>query len=163
MSRILNRLRVAFVAVVVLTVLLACSQDEGRVNCDPQDGLTVVCGFQSPEDFARLPDGSGVLVSEFGMEEDSSGQISLLDLATGERRVLYSAELSNDMRMPNPIWGDPTCQEPVAFSPHGIDLYPRGSRYQLLVVNHASRESIEMFELSFREGEWDLQWRLCRG
>lgn len=144
-------------------LLSGCQQGslEDQDSCAPQGVLDVVCGFESPEDLVLLPDHSGLLVSEFGLPDSEAGQISLLDGASRSRRVLYSAASSNDLRMRNPIWGDPSCSEPETFSPHGIDLYKRGTRWQLLAVNHAGRESVEMFELQKRDGQWQLIWQGC--
>lgn len=150
-----------FLAIFLLLALNACSKNSGLDPCLPFDGLQPVCGFQMPEDLAVLPDGSGLLVSEFGAQGEQQGRISVMDLATRSHRTLYSTDSSNDMRLRNPIWGDPACTEPEAFSPHGIDLNQRGVRWQLLVVNHGGRESVEFFELLQRDGEWQLDWQGC--
>ena len=51
------------------------------------------------------------------------------------------------------LWGEASCTKPgEAFQAHGIDLRQRSDgRWQLLVVNHGSRESVEFFELEFGE------------
>lgn len=152
----------------LLSSLMACGGKTGDVSgdfdaCAPFEGLTPVCGFQSPEDLALLPDDSGILVSEFGQMGETEGVISVLNLSNRQRTVLYSADSSNDLRVNNAIWGDAKCDEPEQFSPHGIDLAQRpGGRWQLLVVNHGGRESIEMFEL-LQSGDqpWSLIWRGC--
>lgn len=154
-------------ALLLLTTVLlsACDHsDPGQLApCEPFDGLTPICGFQAPEDLALLPDGSGILVSEYGHMGASEGQLSMLNLDDYQRRELYSSQSSNDLRARNPIWGEATCTEPKTFSPHGIDLAQRASgRWQLLVVNHGSRESVEMFELLKDDaGAWQTLWRGC--
>ena len=131
--------------------------------CQPYDGLTPLCGYQSPEDLALLPDSSGLLVSEFGQMGETQGQLSILSIADHSRTVIYEANMHRQTRSAVAIWGDPNCSEPESFSPHGFDLAQRPSgRWQLLVVNHAERERIEFFELSNNEAsEWSAVWRGC--
>jgi hypothetical protein len=131
--------------------------------CQPYDGLTPLCGYQSPEDLALLPDSSGLLVSEFGHMGETQGQLSILSIADHSRKVIYTANMHRQARSAVAIWGDPNCSEPQSFSPHGFDLAQRPSgRWQLLVVNHAEHERIEFFELSSNEGsEWSVIWRGC--
>jgi hypothetical protein len=61
------------------------------------------------------------------------------------------------------LWGDPSCKTPgESFQAHGIDLRQRNDgRWQLLVVNHGSRESVEFFELEF--GDEDRPRAIWRG
>ena len=47
--------------------------------CQPYDGLTPLCGYQSPEDLALLPDSSGLLVSEFGQMGETGPVIDIID------------------------------------------------------------------------------------
>ena len=157
--------------VIVAGLLQGCDAPPPSESCEPVGNLEFLCGFEGPEDLVLMPDSAGLLVSELGSpiaaggveEGDSSlqGRISFVDLGSGERRVLYDADSANDFRRPNPIWGDPACEQPSGFAPHGVDLVQRGERYQLLVVNHAERDSIEFFELLSEAGEWRLQWQGC--
>lgn len=126
--------------------------------CTPQDGLTPICGFQSPEDAEWLPDGSGMLVSEYG-NYVAEGTIKLLDHKTGETTVLHDASMKNPVQDRN-VWGAEGVVQKDKFSPHGINLSQReDGRWQLLVVNHAETETIDFFELLQEDGEWTLQWR----
>ena len=149
----------------IWTVLSSCDVDQSdSVDlCKPFEGLTPICGFQSPEDLAVLPDKSGLLVSEFGQMGDEDGQLSMLAIGSNERRVLYNADVHSQSPSVIATWGDPSCREPKRFSPHGFDLAQRpDSRWQLLVVNHAAHERIEFFELSRdKNAEWSLAWRGC--
>lgn len=151
------------VLVTLPLVLVGCGGESDRDLCKPFDGLTPICGFQSPEDLVLLPDGSGILISEYGHMGESEGSLSILGLPDYQRNEIYSSQSSNDLRAPNPIWGENDCQEPTRFSPHGIDLSQRpGGRWQLLVVNHGEREAIEMFELMQDQGgAWQVAWRGC--
>jgi len=146
-------------------VLSGCHSDQSSSIdlCQPFEGLTPICGFQSPEDLAVLPDKSGLLVSEYGQMGDEEGQLSMLSISDNKRTVLYSADMHSPSHARTAVWGDPSCPEPERFSPHGFDLAQRSdSRWQLLVVNHAEHERIEFFQLvRNKEAVWSLVWRGC--
>lgn len=48
---------------------------ESLTGCDPVGGSHPLCGFQNPDDLALLPDGSSVLVSEYGAMGARPGRI----------------------------------------------------------------------------------------
>jgi hypothetical protein len=138
---------------------VGCATTPPIESCDPVGGATPLCGYQNPEDLALLPGGRHVLVSEYGTDR-GPGRISLLDLETRSRRVLFEG---GGAPAPGP-WGAFDCEGPptAAFSPHGIDLDRRpDGALQLLVVQHGGRESVEMFEVSESGGSWQLEWRGC--
>ena len=57
-------------------------------------------------------------------------------------------------------WGADGVTQKEKFSPHGISLSQReDGRWQLMVVNHAEQETIDLFELLEVDGQWTLQWR----
>ena len=135
---------------------------EPIVSCDPVGPARPICGFQNPEDLELLPDGKHLLVGEFGsMEGGRAGALSLLDLASEARTVLYRGGQGGSVE---PGWGDPGCPgaPPAEMSPHGIHLSRRADgRLQLLVVNHGGREAVEFFEVSDSDSDWSLAWRGC--
>jgi hypothetical protein len=149
--------------------LIACAPSvEPIVSCAASGAAHPLCGFQNPEDLVALPGGRALLVSEYGgMLEAKPGRISRLDLATGERTVLFEASAGAagaavHPRAPTPGWGDPACRAPAGFSPHGIDLVRRSDGlHALLVVNHADRESVELFEVLEPETGARIEWRGC--
>jgi len=162
-------------AILLALGLAACGSVEPITSCDPIDGATPLCGFQNPEDLALLPDGTHVLVSEYGDAGRIPGRLSLLDLATNEHTNLFAG---GEPTAAGP-WGASDCLGPPSpeFSPHGIHLSRRADgTLQLLVVQHGGRESVEMFEVTptngnaslarRAEGErspssWQLAWRGC--
>jgi hypothetical protein len=133
------------------------------LECVEHAGVTVLCGLQNPEDLALLPGGERVLVSEFGgMDGASSGWLSVVDVASGEVERLFPRDGVRALA-PEAAWGDAACPGPpdTGFSPHGIDLARRpDGRLELLVVNHAGRESIELFEVEAGPPV-ALAWRGC--
>ena len=92
-------------APVALSILIAgswlglsgCQSDPVLVVdlCQPYDGLTPLCGYQSPEDLAVLPDSSGLLVSEFGHMGETQGQLSILSIADHSRKVIYAVSYTH--------------------------------------------------------------------
>ena len=156
---------VLLVAGLMSISLGGCHSDKNESSdlCKPLDGLTPICGFQSPEDLAVLPDKSGLLVSEFGQMGDNDGRLSMLSVSDNERTVLYDVNMPSHSSTPVAGWGDSSCRAPKRFSPHGLDLAQRPDNlWQLLVVNHAERERIEFFELlGNSDAGWSLSWRGC--
>jgi hypothetical protein len=134
---------------------------EPIVSCQAQGSARPLCGYQNPEDLVALPGGRSLLVSEYGgMDRGDPGALSRLDLATETRSVLFRGGYGAS---PSRGWGDPGCPGmPETLSPHGIDLVHRDDgRTALLVVNHAGRESVELFEVLDPSGSARLEWRGC--
>jgi len=154
------RLSRVLIVVLAITACMENTVDQDDL-CASQEGLTVVCGTQAPEDLEWLPDGSGVIISEYANFGAAEGRISLLELEGKKLTHLYDSSFAPAYNS-SYLWGDPNCQQPDYFSPHGISLAQRPSgRWQLLVVNHDQEESIEFFELMQTEGQWNLVWRGC--
>ena len=114
-----------------------------------------------------MPDGEGVLASDMhivrGPEGISGkpGSLKWLDRKTGTVTVLYPSSSATGGKS---IWGDADCTEEIGSKllPHGFHLSRRGDgAWQLLVVNHGGRESVEFFELTGEAGNWALNWRGC--
>jgi hypothetical protein len=143
-----------------MVVIGACSRPEAISGCTVKGSLEPVCGFRNPEDIELLPDGHTLLISEMGsMDGSAPGSLSLFDTQSGVITRLPRFVDASAMG-----WGDANCTTPpgAALSPHGIDLVRRADlRWELLVVNHGGRESVEVFEVLDRNGGWHLEWRGC--
>lgn len=117
---------------------------------------TAIMGVWGPEDLERIPGTPLVIVSQYyALRDHVKGDLALLDTST-------------DAIAPLPIkaafekgWGDPACTAPPShIGPHGIHLAKRrDGRWQLLVVNHQERESIELLEVD--KGGRSLTWHGC--
>lgn len=145
-----------------LLALTACSSDKtiDPTQCDAKGEMTPICGFSNPEDFALMPDGKTLVISEYGN----------YFLAGPGTIVLYNTETGNTQRLPpleaNDLsrWGSPDCPGAPgkSLSPHGIYLSRRpDGRLQLLVVNHGGAERVELVELMPSEGGYKGAWRGC--
>lgn len=137
-------------------------------DCDVHDGLEPLCGVRGSEDLEVLPGGGQLIVSESRVQFDAAGHmhwlpsgLARLDLGTRQPQPLYPAPGS---ARPVDHWGDADCKGEIgaALSPHGLQLSRRADgRWQLLVVNHGGRESVEIFELLGRGARASLAWRGC--
>ena len=152
---------VGAVALVVAVTIGSASSVQPITSCDPIGNAHPLCGWQNPEDMEALLDGRSVIVSEIGGQNgERPGVLSLLDLETETRQVLYDGGSSQTAGE----WGEQSCLEVAqgVFSPHGIHFSLRtDGRMQLLVVQHGGRESIEMFEVIQASDRWQLAWRGC--
>jgi hypothetical protein len=147
--------------VLAVAGLAACADAPRIVACEPDAGLTPVCGFSNPEDLAVLPGEEWLLVSQMSLEEGRSGSLAAFQPGSGEVRTLYPAAGTGDAAAAG--FGDPGCSDaPRAedFAPHGIDLATVPGGLALLVVNHG-REAIEWFEVATKGGPPALAWRGC--
>ncbi|MEM7734593.1 MAG: hypothetical protein AAF267_02280 [Deinococcota bacterium] len=138
---------------------------EPITSCEPVAGARPLCNWQNPEDMVALPDGQHVIISEFGDQTGvKKGQLSLLNLETESKHILYGGGSEGGGSEERQTWGTPDCQAPAKneFSPHGIHLSQRADgTIQLLAVQHSGRESVEMFEVRPSPNGWDLAWRGC--
>jgi hypothetical protein len=127
-----------------------------------------------------LPDKQTLLISQTGnMEGTLPGNLVTYDTDTGFHQLLYPLPARPPLHKPvldrayqqNPFysrpasqeWGSGDCEQNTqGFSPHGISLKQRrDDRWQLAVVNHFQRESIEMFEVFAYPQGYSLVWRGC--
>ncbi len=131
-------------------------------NCQRFENTQPICKFTNPEDLAVLADKKVLLVSEHGgIKGERPGALVFYDIAKQQRRSAFDG---SDAKKPAEYWGASSCTEPPgkAFSPHGIDLTQRSDgRWQLLVVQHGGRESIEFFEVKGMGDALQLVWRGC--
>ena len=160
-------LALSFIGVIFLSLggLFLSQRSDIKVtpitDCLSDSKVTVYCEFSKPEDIVVLPDNRHLLISEFGAivplsPENLPGQISLFDTESLQKKEIAITLGEND-------WGQMSCErDDLVFSPHGIDLNQRSDgHYQLAVVNHMPRETIEMFELLNIHNTWSLTWRGC--
>ncbi len=132
--------------------------------CLPDDKLGVLCDISNAEDLIATPDQRFLIAPEFGgigphlvPEDHQTGRILMIDLDRGQVQPAVIEYGEN-------IWGDRGClrHKETLFSPHGMDLRRRHDNlWQLAVINHFPKESVEMFELLKNDEHWGLVWRGC--
>jgi hypothetical protein len=146
--------------------LTACENKNALLkDCASTADMEAICRFHNPEDMELLPDRQTLLVSQMGnMEGSLPGNLVAFDTTTQAITLLFSpSSLNTPTELPTENWGASCPGMPGAeFSPHGISLTQRrDGRWQLAVINHGQRESVEMFELQGNSGQWTLAWRGC--
>jgi hypothetical protein len=146
---------------VLALLTAACGGGQPPITgCEAQNGIEPLCGFQNPEDLAKLPDSPWLVVSQM-RQQDTPGSLVLYDTASGAHVTAYPGAAQQDA--PDPAWGDPTCPGPIgtALEPGGLDLHAAADGWRLLVANHGSRESIEWFALDVAQSPPTLTWKGC--
>lgn len=146
--------------------LAACDRQNALVSdCTSTMDLEAICHFHNPEDMELLPDGKTLLISQMGnMEGSLPGNLAAFNTATQAITLLFApSDINNTTELPVANWGASCPGIPgPEFSPHGISLKQRhDGRWQLAVINHGQRESVEMFEVLDADGQWILAWRGC--
>lgn len=148
--------RAALLALLGLCCLSGAARADDKQtapDCGPHDGIESICGLRAPEDIVIAPDGRHLIFGQMA----APGGLFLLDT-----RDRSTAPLASDPRG-GEHWGEPACTAPPAtLLAHGIDLRRRGDgRWQLLVVNHGGRESVEFYELVNAAEGFRAAWRGC--
>jgi SMP-30/Gluconolactonase/LRE-like region len=131
------------------------------MGCGVHGDVEVLCGTRQPEDLELTPDGKYLIATQFlnaGRGAPRGGGMALFDLA--KKGFSKMAETA----VPDKSWGDPDCLGPIgdALVSHGSSLAKRSNgAWELYVVNHGKRQSIEMYELKPASGSWALIWHGC--
>jgi hypothetical protein len=152
--------------VIVTRIAFAADADVPCANVNDPAGLSTLCGFAKPEDLQFVRSRSVVIVSEQGWKApDSGGSISIVDIDTkavrfGQKRTVWPAA---DATVSAKLIGDSACTTPPrdVFSPHGLSVLERRSGIRLAIVNHAVRESVELFDVLGTGARLRLEWRGC--
>jgi hypothetical protein len=164
------RLLAALFVVVLMLSFSTQAQTIAATDCAASGNLAPYCGLSNPEDLEVLPDGKGVLASDMHITMTATGivgqpgTLKLLNPKTRAVTVLYPS--ANAPKGRND-WGDASCASEIgaALLPHGFHLSKRNDgAWQLLVVNHGERESVEYFQLinnTSQQQPWSLRWRGC--
>jgi hypothetical protein len=118
-------------------------------GCAPKGGLSFVCGMVNVEDFLPV-DGGRWLVA--GSLQPGSAGLYLVDTAA---KTFKPVALSIAAK-PDPIY---PCTAPdlKGLATHGLDVIPgHGGLSTVYAINHAGRDSIEVFHLHAAQGsaEW---------
>jgi hypothetical protein len=127
-------------------------------SCAPDPQLDYVCGPQKPEDVLAIPGTPWLIASGFapgaGLKLVDTRSRHATPWFTGAREQIAPDRLAAS--------GCPGPLAPELFNARGLSLRAVGrDRWQLLVVNHGGRESIERFEVTLRSGRPRLTWRGC--
>ena len=152
----------AFISLAFLIITRDYLGPEKNIEkCMSDEVIDVICGFDNPEDIVMTPDGKWLVISELGgIEPFGKNESSFIKLMRLDDQKIIEPSLSfgkND-------WGHNTCtRDPLdEFNTHGIDILEReDGLFQIGVINHKPRETVEMFELFESDNAWELRWRGC--
>ncbi len=141
-----------------LSLLVTCLPAGAEsVPCEPAAGMQVVCGLAAPEDLVPAPNGRDIIFGQMA----APGGLFLLDRRDHSVHALLGKASTPD---DGEWWGADNCRTPLEeIHAHGLDLRQReDGRWQLLVVNHHLRESVEFYELQDAQADRPLVlWRGC--
>jgi hypothetical protein len=130
--------------------------------CDPDGSTQFICGLTAPEDLIRVPGTDWIIVSGMADAASHKGFLYAIDAKTRAVKTVYpvpTAKVNHDRKTygacPGPLPAD-------AFGAHGIDVKPNGNgRHTLYAVNHALRETIEVFDMDVKGAQPTLTWVGC--
>lgn len=127
-------------------------------DCEQEDGIEVICGFNNAEDLLQVGSSPWVLAGDLGDKDWQGGGMAAYNTDTGS--VL---DVSIDFTTPmDPAYaGCPGPPSTADFSAHGLSLQEDQGKNTLLVVNHGGRESIEIFDVSLEGPAPALTWKGC--
>ena len=130
-------------------------------NCESDNQIQVICKFNNSEDIVITPDKEFLFMSQMGSiapwGDNEPGSFAMMNLGTNKKII-------PEIIMEKNTWGDESCLRTNSdgYGPHGIDLVKRNDgRYQIGVINHYPKESVEMFELKRNDLDWVMIWRGC--
>ena len=130
-------------------------------DCNPSGGLHFVCGLQQPEDLALVPDSHWVITT--GMATGGAGGLFLIDTRA---KSAHKLELGREIAFDADHAAFQGCFHRLPIPP---SFLPRDSIcassardiFELNVVSHGTRESIEIFDVDASKAEPVLSWRGC--
>jgi hypothetical protein len=129
-------------------------------DCEPDQGMTFLCGPQNAEDLVFLPETPWMIAS--GMSSEGvNGHLYLVNPDTHTFQELYpeSGKDAFDKQ------AYPDCLGPLDrtnFSAHGLSLLTiADGRHQLYVTSHGAREAVEVFAVDAQSAQIELSWVGC--
>jgi hypothetical protein len=153
--RSMNTLRI----LIALTMLAGwCSE---AASASTPGSIDYVGGVKSAEDIVAVPDSRWIVTS--GLSHDNkSGALFLIDREKKTSSVLFSGGSIENKHDARAYPGCPNETPDASFSAHGINLR-RGKNkvHTVYVINHGSREAVEVFEIDVSGNTPTLAWRGC--
>lgn len=124
-------------------------------NCSPAAGLSFICGLQNPEDVVPLAGRNLLLAS--GMSPGAGLALVNMRAKTVVRHYASGGGTARHDRTrfrdcPGPLDPKQAVLHGLAVRPAAETAATAGARYTIYATNHGGRESVEVFELTFRPG-----------
>ncbi len=150
--------------VLMTLVLAACGNSsneaghpasvESTTGCSPINGVEFVCGPRNVEDMVHLPDSHWIVGAGTGFD---------IYAINAKSKEWYPMPISFVEESDSPEFNGCPGPRPVEGNVnHGIGLRVNDDRaHELYVVNHTTRESVEVFDVVFADDKPALLWKGC--
>jgi hypothetical protein len=149
-------------ASILLAAGLAIStQAPAQAACDPDAGLTFICGLTNAEDLVQVPGTKWIIASGIAEGGESGGHLYLVNAQARTFQVLLPGHVT--YRQNSETFADcDGAPDETKFTAHGLDLRAgSASGHTLYVVHHGERESVEVFTLKAGAEAPTLTWVGC--
>jgi hypothetical protein len=152
----LNKASVLLAAAMAVSTPLAA-----QAACDPEAGLSFICGLSNAEDLVQVPGTRWILASGLAEGERAEGHIYLVNAQDRTVQTLLPGHVA--YRQDIETFGAcPGAPDETRFSAHGMSLRAgAASEHTLYVVHHGERESVEIFTLKAGATAPTLIWVGC--
>ena len=128
-------------------------------SCAPEGRINYLCGPHNVEDMVQLKGTPWIIASGMTGPGQPAGQLYLIDSSARSWKPL-AFDVSGPARAPYAAC--PGAPDPAKLAPHGVALRQGESPHPTLyVVNHAGRESIEIFDVDTPATHPRLRWIGC--
>lgn len=132
-----------------------------QAACDPDSGLTFICGLTNAEDLVQVPDTPWIVASGLAEGAHTEGHIYLVNAHDRTVQVLLPGQTVYQQDT-DTFGACPGAPDETKFSAHGISLgVGSASERPLYVVHHGERESVEVFKLKAGAVAPTLTWVGC--
>jgi hypothetical protein len=151
-------MRFAWVSLFALGLFVGPANSAEDRGCTADGALSYVCGLQKPEDVLAIPGTDWLVASGFS----KGAGLKLVDASSRSFRLWYTGAPEQFAPDPRRFPHCPGPLDPALFNARGLSLREIGPRrWQLLVVNHGGRESVEIFEIDANANAPQLRWKGC--
>lgn len=134
------------------------------VDCAPQGDLDFLCGLGNAEDLVLLPDTNYILAGGIGTRRgiEAKAGLRLIDRTTLAWQHWLPSGAFTIAHDAKAFPGCATPPDPEKFMAHGLAVRKvAAGKSRLYVVNHAGRESIEVFDVDTRGATPAATWIGC--
>jgi hypothetical protein len=147
---------------ILLAAALAISAPiAAHAACDPDAGLTFICGLTNAEDLVQVPGTPWIIASGLADGEQTEGHIYLVNAHERSFQLLLPGHIVYQQDT-GTFGACPGAPDETRFSAHGLSLRAgAASEHTLYVVHHGERESVEVFKLKAGPATPALTWVGC--
>jgi sugar lactone lactonase YvrE len=147
----------SFIAVLAMVLGPWSQISSGEPNVE--NGPNFITGLENPpEDLLHIPYTSWIIASGMGIP----GSLYAIDIETKSSKKLDISYIKDALQAGQTYNNCPAPIKESKFSPHGINAhFDKKGRHTLYVVNHAERESIEIFDMEIGSHGPRITWKGC--